>query len=392
MSRRGRRILLALVAGGVLIRLVPAFATVGIQYDIDSFQMAADRLQQGGPLHLYGDLMTPYVRWPYPTGYFPMLLLADWVATWSGLPFHGLLHLPPIGADVGLAWVVQTYLGRRGAVERTRLAAASLVLFGPSFLVLSGYEAQIDSVAILPAAAGLLVWDRLPVGRRAVAAGVLIGLGGAIKTVPLLMVLALLPRVRGRREGLALVTGAAAVPLCLLAPWLLADPGGTSDALRYTGVNGIGGLSLAAQPGYAEAWLVTERFPDATALTQTVYDLRLGVAVLGLAGIGAFLLRTRPEPATAAMLVWLTVFATAVSFGPRYVVWVLPFALMAGRLREVAVAQAIAAPAALLIAARPWDAAWVAPLYVVLMYAILAASLAGIVALVRRPGSRYASR
>lgn len=384
MSPRGGRILLTLVAGGVLIRLVPAFATVGIEYDIESFQMAADRLQQGDPLHLYGDLMTPFVRWPYPPGYFPLLLLVDGSAGVSGLPFHGLLHLPPIAADVGLAWIVQAYLGDRGATERTRLLAASLVLLGPSFLVVSGYEAQIDSVAILPAAAALLVWDRLPRGRRAVTCGLLIGLGAAIKTVPLLVVLALLPRVDDWREGVALLTAAAAVPLLLVAPWLLSDPDGTSEALRYTGILGIGGLSLAVQPGYAEAWLVTERYPDASGLTLAVYDLRLVFALAGLAGIGAFLLRRRPEPATAAVLVWLVVFATAVSFGPRYVVWALPFVLMAGWLRAAAVAQVIAAPAALLIAARPWDAPWVAPLYVFLMLTILAASVAGIALLVRR--------
>jgi len=131
------------------------------------------------------------------------------------------IRLAPIAANLGIAFVVQDFLGQRGAERSTRLAGAALVAPGPSFLVVSGYHGQFDAVAFLPAVLALTLWERdLP--RRALWAGLLIGLGGALKTVPLLLLVALLPSVRTRREAAVLV-GAAALPvLAALAPFAIA--------------------------------------------------------------------------------------------------------------------------------------------------------------------------
>jgi hypothetical protein len=51
-------------------------------------------------------------------------------------------------------------------------------MLGPSFIDISGYHGQIDSVAILPAVLALMVWERRPQPTRSVRAGLLIGLGG----------------------------------------------------------------------------------------------------------------------------------------------------------------------------------------------------------------------
>ncbi|MGI9021596.1 MAG: glycosyltransferase 87 family protein [Solirubrobacterales bacterium] len=389
MSTRGRQILWALIAGGVLARLLLAFGWIGLAYDIESYALVVESLQGHDPLSLYVEMSAGGAnRWPYPPGYFAWLLVADWVTVPGLLPFHGLVHLPSIAADAALAWIVQAYLGDRGADERTRLAAAALVAFGPSFLFVSGYEGQLDTFAILPAVAALLAWERLPGGRRAPVAGLLIGAGAALKTVPFLLLLALLPLSRGRREGATLLACAVAVPLVLLAPWLAAEPQGTYDALRYSGVPGLGGLSLLAQPDLAEAWLVTDRF-QVTGLTELLIDVRFAILVAAIAAVAAFLWRRRPEPATAALALWLTVFVFGVNFGPRYLVWALPFMLMAGRLREAALLQAVTFPAAVLLATRLWSAEWVAIPYVVIMLGLLAFFLCWLVVLIRQvPRSR----
>src|SRR5207302_10782054 len=106
-----------------------------------------------------------------------------------------------IAADAAIAWLVQAGLGRAGASDRTRLSACALVALGPAFALISGMHGQIDSVAILPAVLALVVWERGG-SRRALAAGLLIGRAASIKTAPGLMVLALLPSVRSRREAL----------------------------------------------------------------------------------------------------------------------------------------------------------------------------------------------
>src|SRR3712207_1723439 len=118
---------------------------------------------------------------------------------------------------------MQDFLRRRGATERTRLAAVALVALGPSFWIVSGYHGHIDSLAILSAVLIVWLWDRWPPGmRRALTCGGLVGLGIATKVVPGLVLVALLPWVRSRREALALVAPAALIPLVAFVPFLVA--------------------------------------------------------------------------------------------------------------------------------------------------------------------------
>jgi hypothetical protein len=391
MTPRGRRILWAMIAAGLAARVIVAFATVGVGYDIESFHLVA-RALHSDPLALYAHVNPAGgARWPYPSGYFPWLLLADWIANHTSLPFHGIVQLPPILADGALAWIVQAYLGDRGATERVRLAGAALVALGPSFAMVSGYEGQLDSVAILPAAAALLVWGRMRPPGRAVGAGLLIGVGAALKTVPALVALALLPRVRSLREGITLLGLTGAVPVLGLLPWLLAKPGATMDALRYTGVPGLGGLSLLAQPNLADYWL-RGRNVHLSGLTNALLDARFPITVVVLAGVVAVLLWRRPEPAQAAVVLWLAVFASAVNYGPRYLVWGLPFMLMAGRLREAAALQAIAFPAAVIVVARPYQAEWIVVAYVALMLLLLISFAVWLGLLLWRMPPRVAAR
>ena len=379
-----RRILLGLIAAGALVRVVLAFTTDGIVYDLDSYQLVAAALAGGDPLSLYRDVNVEALRWPYPAGYLPWLGAVHWASNNLGIEFESLVRLAPIAADAALAWVVYAALGDRGADERVRLGGAALVALGPSFAFVSGYEGQLDAAAILPAAVAFLVWGRMAPGpRRAVAAGLLVGVGAALKTVPILMLLALLPSARSRREGLLLMAAAVAVPLVTIAPWLAAEPRATFEALRYNGLPGLGGLSLLAQPSLATGWLVTDEF-DRSALTDALIDARTVLTVALLGGIAVFLLRRRPEPLVAALVVWTGLFAFGLNFGPRYLVWGLPFMLMAGRLREAAALQAIAFPAAVIVALRPWEQQAMATIYVVLMIGLIVAFAAWFVWLVRR--------
>lgn len=372
MTPRGSRLLWAVILGGSAAKVVTAFVTVGLAYDIDSFRVVSEALQGDQPLALYLDVNAEAVRWPYPPGYFPWILGADRLSGWLGLPFHGVVQVAPIIADAVLAWVVQAYLGDRGADERRRLGAAALIAFGPSFLFVSGYEGQLDSVALAPAAAALLIWSRLPSGRRAPAAGFLIGLGVALKTFPLLVVLALLPRVRGGREGAVLVGTAIAVPLVLLSPWLVAEMQATLDALRYNGLPGVGGISLLVQPGLADYWLRGTPV-ELSALTKALIEARAPITAAGLGVMVAILLRRRPDPATGALMVYLGIFVFGLNFGPRYLLWALPFALMAGWLREVAVLQAVTVVAAAVLVAAPFEDGWIPVVFVFIMLSLLAA-------------------
>jgi uncharacterized membrane protein len=237
---------------------------------------------------------------------------------------------------------VQHYLGLRGQSERLRLTAAALVMFGPSFAVVSGYHGQIDQLAILPAAAALVVWERSPPGvRRAVLVGLMIGLGTSIKTTPALMLFAVLPSTETWRERGALLGAAAAVPFLMLTPFLLADPGGTVDSLRsHRALPGLGGISLLAQPELVKIWLLGQDIP-VSSVSETLVDLQGPLTAVLLTPFILILMvrRTRAVPSAAAL--WLAFFVVSPGFAFQYIVWGLPFALMAGYVWQVAAIQAV---------------------------------------------------
>jgi len=377
-----RRTLLALLAGGLVIRLTWLLQTGGVPFDLASIRMTAAALLDQ-PLQLYGDINPPnQYRWPYPPGYFP------WVLASHGLDSIGLVRmrvgavLPAVVADLALAWVVQAGLGRIGAAERTRLAAAGLVALGPSFALISGFHGQIDAVAILPAVLALLVWERGG-SRRALAAGLLIGFGASIKTAPGLMVLALLPTVASRREALTLISAAVAVPLAALAPFLVADADGVTRALGYGGIPGQGGVTMLANPDLARFWVQGATDIHVNGVVRVLSDNGSLITATALLAAGLVAARRRMEPRQAAVLLWCTFFVVGTAFAFQYAVWLLPFLLLAGRLRWAAALQGALLVPALLYYGGPFKMDWAVPVYIALMAIVWLGFVAALVATLR---------
>jgi hypothetical protein len=357
-----RHPLWVIVAAGVTVRVVLAFAFVGPPSDITALRAVGEFLQRDF-LHAYqlndhwlGGKIAP--AWPYPPAYFPWILAALGIHNVSGLPFHGVVQVAPIAADVAIALAIYTYLGWRGATERLRVAGAALVMLGPSFIAVSGYHGQIDSVAILPGVLALMAWERRPESTRAVGTGLLVGLGAAVKSVPGVLVLALLPAVRSRREAARLIGTAVAVPAIMFLPFFIADPGALEWLGVYGGVGGRGGLSLLLQPSFAfdrltQGPLEGDDFraifrglaPEPPPLSEFVADNALWIAIVVLALLGAFLMRHRPAPIDGAVLIWLAIYAFVPNFLMQYLIWGLPFFIMAGYLRQTAILQAALLPA-----------------------------------------------
>jgi hypothetical protein len=372
-----------MVAIGLGLRLFLAFREYGVTYDIDSYVQVRDALK-GAALDVYSTVNGhPSNRWPYPPGFFPWIFAADGLSSVRGA-FHGWVQLPQILADAAIAWFVQDHLARRGAGERARLAAIALVALGPSFWIISGYHGQIDSLAILFPVVALWWWERSEPGmRRAVVAGLLIGIGASFKTVPGLLLFALLPWVRSVREAAALVVPALAVPLVALAPWLISDGAQTIESLRsHRALPGFGGIGLIAQPELAAQWLHDDP-KRLTGLSEFLLDRQQLLLVPALVPFMALVWLRRIEPTAAAALLWSALVVFNVGFAFQYVVWALPFVLMAGYLREAGVAQAVLfLPAAMLY----WDPFGFSPtgLYIVLMILAWIAAAAAVVALALR--------
>jgi hypothetical protein len=376
----------------VVVRVIVAFSTRGQVYDLNSFALVNRSLHAHvfGVYHQLDDYsVPPYGRWPYPPGYFAFIVPLASLAHATGLAFTSLIRVPAILADAAIAWLVQDFLGWRGYDERSRLLAVGLVALGPSFAIISGYHGQLDSVAILPAVAAVVLWIRTDANWRPYAAGALIGAGAAIKTVPILMLLALLPSVRSWREGVTLVITAAAIPLAVFAPWLVLDGPGKSLVWTYRGGPGLGGISLLTDPSLP-------LIPFGTAhgmvggLTKTVYDQARWITGAALLAAAALLARYRPSPVEAGALLWLVVWAFGVTFFLQYLVWGLPFLIMAGYLRPVLILQLAVLPATI-VTYQTGAPSWVIwALYTVPMIAAWAAFTGAAVVLGRRVARREA--
>lgn len=347
------RWLLVLLGVGLAGRLALAFTTLGQPFDIDAYARVRDALARS-PLHLYalvnGDGSQ---HWPYPGGFVPWVALSGWLSDHVGLRFDGWIQVAPIAADIGLAVIVFTYLGSRGASGPRRLAAAALVVAGPGFWVISGYHGQIDAVAILPAVLGLWFWDRSESRHRALVAGALIGLAASIKAPPLLTALALLPTARSLREAATLLGTTVAVVVGSVAPFLIADWHSTVDGLTENrGLPGFGGISLLVQPDLSALWLHTRRV-ELSPVSQALFDHGTIFVIAALLATGFVLIRRRVEPLPAAVVIWLAYFSLGINFGITYLILGVPFFLMAGRVREVAALQmALVVPLALLYIQR----------------------------------------
>ena len=348
-----------LIAIGVLVRLILAFSTRGQVYDLHSFALVNSALHAHvfGVYHQLDDYsVPPYGRWPYPPGFFALIVPIASIAHATGLAFTSLIRVPAILADAAIAWLVQDFLAHRGAREQTRLLAAGLVALGPSFAAISGFHGQIDSVAILPAVAAAVLWTRTDASWRPYAAGALIGTGAAIKTVPILMLLALLPTTRSWREAAKLVVTAGIIPFAVFAPWLILDGPGKSLVWTYRGGPGLGGLSLLTNPALPLAPFA-QAHETISGATKTVFDDARWITGAALLAVAAILARYRPPPVDAAVLIWLAVWAFGVTFFIQYLIWGLPFLIMAGYLRQVAILQLALLPATIITyetSVRPW--------------------------------------
>lgn len=340
--------LAGLLAVGLLIRVVFAFATYGVPYDIQSLDITARALHPGG-VSVYGPM-----RWPYPGGFFPLLAIVDWLRNHTGLPFHGLVQLPSILADLTVAWLVMLALRWRGASERRSLVGAALVALGPSFIAISGYHGQIDDVAVLPALAGVLVWTRGS-ERRALWAGLLIGLGVAVKQPVGFAVLALLPSARSWRERGTVLAVAAAVPLVSVLPFLLTDAHDVVRALRAnSGVPGFGGLSTLVPPDVTRYWaLLNNPVPRPSAATMHLLHAQRTIVVVGVLAATALAWWRRLPPLKAACLIYLTVFVVNPNWAYEYLIWGLPFFIAAGLVEGTAIFQLAVLPATLWLYWRP---------------------------------------
>ena len=161
----------ALFIVGLAIRIVLARGG-GFPFDMSSFAAWAGTLADKGPWNFYPLAGEFFVD--YPPGYLYVLwvlgLISD--ALLGGAPSVLFLKLPPILADLGLAWAVSVAAERLTpaiVVKRlpVRALAAAAILLNPPVFFVSAVWGQADSVlALLVVAAFILLGTGAPTFRH----------------------------------------------------------------------------------------------------------------------------------------------------------------------------------------------------------------------------------
>ena len=164
-------LVLILILLGVLLRVVVAglyLPLSGFRVDVGDFAIWAQRMASGGPGAFY---QAGYLA-DYPPGYMYVLWLLGAVGGWLqplfGLSITpGLVKLPGILADAGVAWLLFLYARRFGdrwlgswSGARLGVVAVVIYLFNPGTIFDSAVWGQVDSVGTLAILASLYLLAR----------------------------------------------------------------------------------------------------------------------------------------------------------------------------------------------------------------------------------------
>jgi hypothetical protein len=345
---------LAVLGLALVTDLAIALTTDATASDVQGFRGAAQITLGPDPLHFYTTVASVKhgAWWPYLPGYVPMAALMLKVADATGADFGVILRIPPILASLAIAAMVGWHVG-----PERRVQAVAAIALSPIVMIVVARQGQMDPVQWLPAVAAIIAWERLPDGRRATAAGLLVGAGIALKTIPGLVLLALLPHARDWRERAALVLASAVIPLAALAPYAIADFDHSLQWLGYAGIPGHGGLSLIAQPRLALVVYAGESVGGLSDAGQFLQDAAPVLVALGVGITWWRLFRRPPSPAQGSVMLILALLVCGVNLFQMYLAYLVPFVVLAGLWRFY-VALHLAAAIPLLFRYVPRQAGW----------------------------------
>lgn len=316
-SRLGAWSLPLVLITAATVRLVPAILLpVGAGYDIESFRLVTDALLSGQEVYTSVLGRHPYLP-------FQMYIMGGMaaLAQATGLPYVVAIKLPAVLADIALTALI--FQAIMIASSRKDLAAylALLYALNPVSLLVTAYHGQFEAVTLFLLALAWYLWE---FGHRIRSSGASLGLAILNKTWPIVFLPVVLMRLRERRSQLVYLILAVGIPVVAVVAYLLlfnADPMPMlRRALTHRGVAGYWGPGAILFPA-------AEQLPS---LQPTVNFLMLIRNWLLLGGVIFALWFTRSQSALEALLTTLlAMFVLTVGFGIQWLVWLIPFGLLA---------------------------------------------------------------
>ena len=280
-----------------------------------------------------GAPQTRYMEYPVLTGFYQWAaarLTDGRQAAAAVLPLPTALpvvvYFDLVAFGLALAWIVAVWSVVRLRPDRPWDGA--LVAISP--LVAVHAFTNFDALAVALACAGLLAIAR----RRPLLGGVLLGLGGAAKLYPLLLLLPVLLVAARRRElGTAWRTiGAAVVTwLAVNLPVALAWPTGWWEFFRLNRTRPADPDSLYYALSYFTGWSGFDGPLRADQAPNTLNAVTAALLVIACAGL-VVLAAKAPRPPRLASLAFLIVAAFLLVnkvWSPQYSLWLVPLAVLA---------------------------------------------------------------
>ncbi len=317
-----QRPLLWLLLIALFVRLLPLLLLpVGARYDIESFRLVATALLHGEDVYTSAALG----RHPYLPLQMYVIGAAWWAALNSRIPFPIWIKLVPVFADIGLTALIFVVYRRWGQVGKTAVIFALLYALNPISLLTSAYHGQFDSVTLLLLG---LSWATWHFGRQINKSALLLGLSILNKTWPIVFLPIVLIRLHDNRKRLQYILVTFALVGVFIAAYLIIFQASPMPMLQWaflhTGVANFWGLSAFLD--VVGTWL-TGLAPIADFYFQ---QRRIWLLLMGL----LLLWWTRKQSALDALLtIILGEFAVTVGLGIQWLLWVVPFALLAGEKR-----------------------------------------------------------
>lgn len=290
MSTRERRILMAVIAAGVILRLLHVLTSLG-SADSVTWTRNVIATERFGILGAY--LHDPGLNHP-PLALAIARAMSEAGAR-VGVQFQDMFRLLQTLADVVTALALARLAG---------LYAASLFTLSPAAIFISGFHCQSDPLMTMFLVLAIVV-------RRPWLCGLLIGLAAGIKIIALIALPLLLLRFRGR--ALWQYGGAAAVTIALVFAPAVAETG----TVVMRNVFGYTGLTVS--------WGLNYVLPTSPATRQALTYVLLAALVL----LWLWELRRRSDDrlqsARTIGIALLLVLVLATGFGVQYLFWILPF-------------------------------------------------------------------
>jgi len=320
--RRSDVTIASMVAGGALaLRLIPL--SFGIEStDILLYRQQAIPVVQGRNVYEVTQNVFPYTP---VSMFYPALCLE--LSRSLGIPFHVLVKLFAIGADVAIA-VALFVIGRKLVARRAAIRVAALYAVNPVSILVASFHGNIMPLVVLLMLCAYLLF-RVDPDRNFAVSGLLLGLAVGWRSFPILLLPFFWAAIADRANKIRFALWVVVPPALSMVPfaWVAAAPmmreilsysgwgihHGPFAVLRGLHLLSIGAITWANPPEWAP-WMSASK-----------------LAFLGLYGIAvAFFSRTLGL--SRGILVTLILFELIYSgVASQYLIWPLPMLLLERR-------------------------------------------------------------